>query len=85
MKKKFQHCSASSSSAIRRVELSNRKGEENLSYVQSQGEKQLSAPTVSAPISSLPSASKEGKVAVSQGIVEDESEVIIQLIECEPP
>jgi hypothetical protein len=38
---------------------------------------------VSTPITSLPSGSKKGKVAVSQGIVEDESDVHIQLIERE--
>jgi hypothetical protein len=54
--------------------------------VQSQGEKhnfsrlptKRSYGMVSAPITSLPSGSKKGKVAVSQGIVDDESEVHIQ-------
>ncbi len=54
--------------------------------VQSQGEKhnfsrlptKRSYRMVSAPITSLPSGSKKGKVAVSQGIVDDESEVHIQ-------
>ena len=81
MKKNFQHGAASSSSTSRRVELS----------VQSQGEKhnvcrlppKRSYRMVDTPITNLPSGSKKGKVAVSQGIVEDESEVHIQLIERE--
>ena len=91
MKKNFQHGAASSSSTSRRVELSDHKRDENLSDVQSQGAKhnvsrlppKRSYRMVSTPITSLPSGSKKGKVAVSQGIVEDESEVHIQLIERE--